>query len=92
MWQLFEGTARHIVHGDHLTHPFDNQRTPGMPSVTIPVHCHQLGDMIDGQKDGIQLTPQTQLDNLDFADDLTMLSHNQQQMQNKATSLASNSS
>ena len=47
---------------------------------------------MDGQRDGIQWTLWTQLDDLDFADDLALLSHNQQQMQNKTTSLASHAS
>jgi hypothetical protein len=46
----------------------------------------------DGRKDGIQWTLWTQLDDLDLADDLALLSHNRQQMQNKTTSLASHSS
>ena len=43
----------------------------------------------DGLRDSIQQTLWTQLDDLDLADHLTLLSHNQQQMQNKTTSLAS---
>jgi hypothetical protein len=46
---------------------------------------------MDGQKDGIQWTLWTQLDNLDFADQLALLSCNRQQMKNKTTSLASHS-
>ena len=46
----------------------------------------------DGQRNGIQWTLWTQLDDLDFTDDLALLSHNQQQMQNKTTSLASHAS
>ena len=44
---------------------------------------------MDGQRDGIQWTLWTQLDDLDFADDLALLSHNESLMQNKTTSLAS---
>ncbi|VDO58879.1 unnamed protein product [Schistosoma margrebowiei] len=39
-------------------------------------------------KHGIQWTIRMQLDDLDFADDLTLLSKTQQQMQEKTTSLA----
>ena len=46
----------------------------------------------DGPRDGIQWTLWTQLDDLDFADDLALLSHNHQQMQNKTTSPASHAS
>ncbi|VDO65360.1 unnamed protein product [Schistosoma margrebowiei] len=39
-------------------------------------------------KHGIQWTARMQLDDLDFADDLVLLSHTQQQMQDKTTSVA----
>ena len=42
-----------------------------------------------GRNNGIQWTLLTQLDDLDFADDLALLSHNHNQMQNKTTLLAS---
>ncbi|VDP31381.1 unnamed protein product [Schistosoma curassoni] len=41
-----------------------------------------------GRKHGIQWTSRVQLDDLDFADDLDLLSHTQRQMQEKTTSLA----
>ena len=40
-----------------------------------------------GRKNGIQWTLWTQLDDLDFADDLALLSHNHSQMQDKTTHL-----
>jgi hypothetical protein len=40
---------------------------------------------------GIQWTPWTQLDDLDFADDLALLSHTQQQMQKKTNLVAATS-
>ncbi|VDP34570.1 unnamed protein product [Schistosoma curassoni] len=40
------------------------------------------------RKHGIQWTSRIQLDNLDFADDLALLSHTQQQMQEKTTIVA----
>ena len=43
----------------------------------------------DERRNGIQWTMWTQLDDLDFADDLALLSHNRQQMQEKTTELAS---
>ncbi|VDO75224.1 unnamed protein product [Schistosoma margrebowiei] len=39
-------------------------------------------------KYGIQWTARMQLDDLDFADDLALLPHTQQQMQEKTTSVA----
>ncbi len=44
------------------------------------------------RRSGIQWTPWTQLDDLDFADDLALLSHTRQQMQDKTTRLADISS
>ena len=41
----------------------------------------------DGKRNGIQWTLWDQLDDLDFADDLPLLSHNQQQMQQKTEEL-----
>ncbi|VDP00101.1 unnamed protein product [Schistosoma mattheei] len=40
------------------------------------------------EKHGIQWTSRMQLDDLDFADDLALLSQTQQQMQEKTTSVA----
>ena len=45
----------------------------------------------DGKKNGIQWTPWTQLEDLHFADDLALLSHNRDQMQVKTTGLAATS-
>ncbi|VDO99864.1 unnamed protein product [Schistosoma margrebowiei] len=43
---------------------------------------------ITEEKHGTQWTSRMQLDNLDFADDLAVLSQTQQQMQEKAISVA----
>ncbi|TNN18697.1 Retrovirus-related Pol polyprotein, partial [Schistosoma japonicum] len=43
------------------------------------------------EKHGIQWTSRMQLDDLDFADDLALLSHTQQQMQVKTTKVAATS-
>ena len=45
----------------------------------------------EGKKNGIQWTLWTQLEDLDFADDLALLSHNHDQMQGKTTRLAATS-
>ncbi|XP_056017404.1 uncharacterized protein LOC130053827 [Ostrea edulis] len=44
-----------------------------------------------GRNNGIQWTLLTQLDDLDFADDLALLSHNHSQMQDKTTHLETTS-
>ena len=43
------------------------------------------------RRNEIQWTPLTQLDDLDFADDLALLSHTQQQMQEKTSTAADSS-
>ena len=43
------------------------------------------------KQNGIQWTLWTQLNDLDFADDIALLSHNQQQMQEKTSDVAKNS-
>ena len=45
----------------------------------------------DQKQSGIKWTLWKQLDDLDFADDLALLSHNQQQMQEKSNIVADNS-
>ena len=55
-----------------------------MPAVTFPVPAgHQLGveDITSQRGNGIHWTPWIQLDDLDFMDDLALLSHTQRQMQ-----------
>ena len=46
---------------------------------------------IEGRNNGIQWTLTTQLDDLDFADDLALLSHNHRQMQEKTSQHETNS-
>jgi glycosyltransferase A (GT-A) superfamily protein (DUF2064 family) len=42
------------------------------------------------KQNGIQWTLWTKLDDLDFADDLALLSHNRQQMQGETSTVAEN--
>ena len=49
---------------------------------TTEVHVHNLG---------LQWTPWSQLDHLDFAEDITLVLYNHQQMQQKTTQLANTS-
>ena len=82
--------ACQVVHGGQLTHRF-NVKTGVRQGCLLSLFLFLLAidwvmrQTTDGQRDGIQWTLWTQLDNLDFADDLALLSHNQQQMQNKTT-------
>jgi hypothetical protein len=58
-----------------------------MSSVTILIPArHRLDhekDYTKYRRNGIQWTPWSQLEDLDFADDLALLSHSHQQMQEK---------
>ena len=45
----------------------------------------------EGKKNGVQRTPWTQLEDLDYADDLALLSHSHDQKQGKTTRLAATS-
>ena len=95
--ESYEGMACQVVHGGQLTRRFDVRTGVRQGCLLSPFLFLLAIDWVmrrttDGQKDGIQWTLWTQLDDLDFADDLALLSHNRQQMQNKTTSLASHSS
>ena len=46
-----------------------------------------MKETTSGRRNGIQWTLWTQLDDLDYADDLALLSHTQEQMQAKTTVL-----
>ena len=62
----------------------------GMLTDTIPLHSsHRLGheNSNQGETNGIHWTMLTKLDDLDFADDLALLSHSHRQMQDKTTEL-----
>jgi hypothetical protein len=93
----YEGTTCQVDHGSKLTRRF-GVRTGVHQGLPLPPFLFLLPiDLVmnrttDGQKDGIQWTFWTQLDDLDFSDYLALRSHNRQQMQNKTTSLASHSS
>jgi len=63
----------------------------GMLTITFHVSsCYRLDyeNTTEGKKNGIQWTPWTQLEDVDFADNLALLSHNHDQMQGKSTGLA----
>ena len=89
--ESYERMACQVVHGGQLTRRFDvktgvRQGCLLSPFLLLLAIDWVLWQTTDGQRDSIQSTLWTQLDDLDFADDLALLSHNQQQMQNKTTS------
>ena len=57
-----------------------------MPTVAFPIYPSAglaAEGSYKGKRNGIQWTLWNQLDDLDFADDIALLSHNHDQMQNK---------
>ena len=91
---MYEGTSCRIVHDGQLTDSFDiktgvRQGCLLSPFLFILAIDWLMKETTKGRKNGIQWTPWTQLDDLDFADDLALLSHTHEQMQAKTSVLNS---
>ncbi|VDP72059.1 unnamed protein product [Schistosoma mattheei] len=89
----YDGSNCKIVHGGQLTNPFEVKtgvRQGCFPSPFLfPLVIDRIMKKSTSEgKHGIQWTSRMQLDNLDFKDDLALLSQTQQQMQEKTTSVA----
>ncbi|CAH8469006.1 unnamed protein product [Schistosoma turkestanicum] len=89
----YDGFNCKIVHGGQLTNSFEvktgvRQGCLLSPFLFLLVINWIMKTSTSGGKHGISWTVRTQLDDLDFADDLALLSHTQQQMQEKTTSVA----
>ncbi|CAH8459102.1 unnamed protein product [Schistosoma turkestanicum] len=89
----YDGFNCKIVHGGQLTDSFEVKTGVRQGCLLSPFLFLLVIDWImktstSGGKHGINWTVRTQLDDLDFADDLALLSHTQQQMQEKTTSVA----
>ena len=93
----YEGMACQVVHGGKLTRRFNvktgvRQGCLLSPFLFLLAIDYIMKKTTDGTRNGIQWTVWTQLDDLDFADDLALLSHSHQQMQDKTSRLESTSS
>jgi hypothetical protein len=89
--QLYDGFSCQVIHDGNLTEPFSV--TTGVrqfcllsPLLFLMVIAWVSNPAYKEHK-GIQWTLQTRLGDLDFADDICMLSHRYQDMQHQATSL-----
>ena len=89
---MYEGTCCRIVHNGQLTDRFDirtgvRQGCLLSPFLFILALDWLMRQATKGNRNGIQWTLWTQLEDLDFADDLALLSHSHAQMQAKTTTL-----
>ncbi|VDP53340.1 unnamed protein product [Schistosoma margrebowiei] len=89
----YDGLHCKIVHGGQLTKSFEvktgvRQRCLLSPSLFLLVIDWIMKTSTSEGKRGMQWTSRMQLDDLDFADDLALLSQTQQQMQLKTNSVA----
>ena len=90
--RMYDGTSCRVLNDGQLTDSFEiktgvRQGCLLSPFLFILAIDWALKETTAGKKDGIQWTLWSQLDDLDFADDLALLSHNQQQMQRKTSQL-----
>ncbi|GFR70251.1 retrovirus-related Pol polyprotein from type-1 retrotransposable element R2, partial [Elysia marginata] len=91
--KMYDGTCCRIVHDGQLTDRFNirtgvRQGCLLSPFLFILAIDWLIGETTTGVKNGMQWTLWTQLEDLDFADDLALLSHSQTQMQAKTTALS----
>ncbi|VDP56151.1 unnamed protein product [Schistosoma margrebowiei] len=89
----YDGLQCKVVHGGQLTDAFQvrtgvRQRCLLSPFPFLMVVDRIMKTSTSEGKHGIQWTAQNQLDDLDFADDLALLSHTHEQMQIKTVSVA----
>ncbi|VDP58029.1 unnamed protein product [Schistosoma margrebowiei] len=89
----YDGLQCKVVHGGQLTDAFQVRTEVKQGCLLSPFLLLLVVDWImktstfDG-KHGIQWTAQNQLDDLDFVDDLALLSHTREQMQIKTANVA----
>ncbi len=84
----YEGMTCRVAHGSHFTKSFAFRTGVNIFFLAID---WILKKTTAGKRNGIQWTLGNQLKNLDFADDIALLSHNRQQMQEKTSDLSTGS-
>nr|KAG5707271.1 hypothetical protein BaRGS_000045 [Batillaria attramentaria] len=91
--QLYEDATCKVIHDGKLTEPFTvrtgvRQGCILSPTIFLMVVDWVMRQATDGRKTGIQWTFSKQLEDLDFADDIALLSHKQQDAQEKLNRVA----
>ena len=92
----YEGMTCRVVHGQQITDAFQVKTGVRQGCLLSPFLFLLAIDWVmktstHQRRNGIQWTLWDQLDDLDFADDLALLSHTQQQMQEKTSDVATTS-
>lgn len=90
----YEGMTCRVAHGGHFTKIFAVRTGVRQGCLLSPFLFLLAIDWIlkkttAGKRNGIQWTLGNQLNDLDFVDDIALLSHNRQQMQEKTSDLSS---
>nr|KAG5702316.1 hypothetical protein BaRGS_002983 [Batillaria attramentaria] len=91
--QLYEDATCQVIHDGKLTEPFTvrtgvRQGCILSPTIFLMVVDWVMRQATDGKRTGIQWTFSKQLEDLDFADDIALLSHKQQDAQEKLNRVA----
>ena len=86
--KMYEGMTGKVVHAGELSEPFEiktgvRQGCLLSPFLFLIAIDYIMREATRGRKNGIQWSLSKQLDDLDFADDIALLSHNHRQMQQK---------
>lgn len=89
----YEGTSCKVMHAGQLSQSFDvktgvKQGCLLSPFLFLLAIDWVMKETTEGRRNGIQWTMWEQLDDLDFADDIVLLSHTQTQMQEKSDTLS----
>nr|KAG5695646.1 hypothetical protein BaRGS_029136 [Batillaria attramentaria] len=91
--QLYEDATCQVIHDGKLTEPFTvrtgvRQGCILSPTIFLMVVDWVMRQATDGKRTGIQWTFSKHLEDLDFADDIALLSHKQQDAQEKLNRVA----
>ena len=90
--KMYDGTNCKVLHEGRLTDSFKiktgvRQRCLLSPFLFILAVDWLMKESTSGSRNGIQWTLWTQLDDLDVADDIALVSHNHSQMQDKTSTV-----